>query len=167
MPDSQVVSGRSVSEFLSTRIVVVSEPGRNGAAALARAKALAATSSSQLTIVATAPQTNTHCRSCGGVSIGAYNRAVCDEVAQELQHALTGLDLDKDEIDVKLLIEGTDPPLAQWIALGRFDLVLLPARRSLRHFASHPTARPLRLISGADVQVVRAAGRHSPAHEAS
>jgi hypothetical protein len=162
MPESQVVTRENASERLFTRIVVVSEPGRNGAAALACATALAATSSSQLTIVATAPQTATHCRSCGGVSPQAYNRAVCDEVAQDLHRVTTRLNLDADDMNLKLLIEGADLPLADWIAQGEFDLVLLPARRSGLHFRSHPTARLLRDITGADVHVVRAPGRHSP-----
>lgn len=136
------------------RIVAVSEPGRNGAAALARATALATASSAQLTIVATAPQTATHCRSCGGVSIAAFNRAVCDEVAVELQSAIGRLDFDADKMSVKLLIEGSDPALEQWIAQGEFDLVLLPARRSGWYYRSHPAARVLRGTTGADIRVI-------------
>jgi hypothetical protein len=138
------------------RIVVISEPGRNGAAALAQATALAAASSTQLTIVTTAPQTDTHCRSCGGVSIAAFNRAVCDEVAMELRGAIARLDLNPDDMNVKLLVEGSDPPLEQWIAKGEFDLVLLPARRFAGHFRSHPAARELRGTTGAEIRVVRA-----------
>jgi hypothetical protein len=159
MPDAETVTGERLASHFGTRIVVVSEPGRNGAAALARARALAAASSSQLTVVATAPQTTTHCRSCGGVSPRAYNRAICDEVAQDLREVTTQLGIDPRDMDVKLLIEGTDPPLAQWIAEGRFDLVVLPARRSGLHFRSHPTAGQLRRLSGAEVDVVRAPGR--------
>jgi hypothetical protein len=161
MPNGQILTGKSVDGSPAKRIVVISEPGRNGDAALAQATALATTLRSELTIVATAPQTATHCRSCGGVSPQAYNRAVCDEVAQSLHQATVRVDLRPDEVEVKLLIEGSDPPLAEWVAQGRFDLVLLPARRSGLHFRTHPTARPLRRMTAADVHVVRAPRRRS------
>lgn len=148
----------SANDRISKRIVVVSEPGRNGAAALARAAALAASSASEVTVVATAPQTTTSCRNCGGVSPDAYNRAIREDVAQDLRHATAQLNLDARAVIVKLLIEGTDPPLANWIAQERFDLVLLPARRSGLRLRSHPAAHLLQSLTAADVQVVTGSG---------
>jgi hypothetical protein len=142
------------------RILVVSEPGRNGAAALAQAAAIiAASSSSRLTIVATAPQTTTTCRNCGGVSPDAYNRAIREDVAHDLHNATAQLKLDTRAVKVKLLIEGTDPPLTDWIAQERFDLVLLPARRSGLRLRSHPAAHQLQNLTEADVHVVSASGQ--------
>lgn len=134
MLDSQPLTEESTERSHCIRIAVVSQPGRNGAAALARAAELAAAASAQVTVVATAPQSTTSCRNCGGVSPNAYNRAVRDDVAQGLHHTTTLLNLDPNNIEVKLLIEGTDPPLADWIAQCGFDLLLLPARRSLLRF---------------------------------
>jgi len=93
------------------------------------------------------------------VSPDAYNRAVREDVAQDLHRATTRLDLDAGDVNVKLLVEGTDPPLANWIAQERFDLVLLPARRSGLRLRSHPAAQLLHSLTDADVHVVSASGQ--------
>lgn len=112
MPDRQMVTAESGEERHCKRIAVVSEPGRSGAATLARAAELAAAASAHLTVVAIAPQTATSCRSCGGVSPNVYIRAVRDDIAHDLGYAAARLDLDPDNINVELLIKGLDPPLA-------------------------------------------------------
>lgn len=154
-----MVIGESPRERRYNSIVVVSEPGRSGAAALRQATNLAATSSCELTVVATAPQTTTSCRHCGGVSPHVYNQAVRDDIAEDLHRATMTAGLDTHHINVKLLIEGTDPPLADWIAQKQFDLVLLPARRTGLRFRSHPTAQMLRGLTSADIQVIPPTGR--------
>ena len=59
-----------------------------------------------------------------------------------------------------LLIEGSEPSLAQFAGDGGFDLVLLPAhRRPLRSGAHHPEAARLKLTAGAEIRIVDAASR--------
>jgi hypothetical protein len=154
MPNIDMVTRGGVDEPLGSRIAAVVEPGRRGAAALAQAAALAATSASELTAVAIAPRVATVCRSCGGVSARAYNCAARDEVADELEQAIANLGPIARNIRSELLVEGTDPPLEKWIAHGQFDLVLLPARRRVPRLRSHPSARLLRRLTEADVRVV-------------
>jgi hypothetical protein len=160
MPDIDMVIGGSVDERLCSRVAVVLEPGRSGATALAHATALAATPACELTVVAIAPKA-TGCRCCGGPSPYAYDCAVRDDVAQELHKATARLGPVGQDIKVKLLVEGSDPPLETWIAQGRFDLVLLPARWRVLRSRSHPAARLLRRFTDANIRVVRAPGRQS------
>jgi hypothetical protein len=61
-----------------------------------------------------------------------------------------------DRAAFKLLVEDRDPLLADWIASGCFDVVLLPARRCLLRRAKHPAADQLRRSTRADVRVVDA-----------
>jgi hypothetical protein len=132
------------------RIAVLLEPGRRGAAALAHAGALCASSDAALTVVALAPTAGTVCRSCGGVSTRAYNCAVRDHVAAELHVALTRLSAVTSRLEGTLLVEGADPPLEQWVVQNGFDLVLLPSRWGGRH----PAARVLRRHTDASIRVV-------------
>ena len=156
MPDSQpVVDEHAAARLIRRRVAVVIEPGRSGQAALARAAELAA-DKADVTLVATVPQTTTSCRHCGGVSPDVYKRAVRDDVAKDLQHAATRLKLPAGGPNVKLLVEGSDLPLVDWIAHGGFDAVLLPARRSGLRFGSHPIERSLRGLTGTEVQIVKA-----------
>jgi len=136
------------------RMAVVLEPGRRGAATIAYAAALGATTGSELTVVALAPMVGTVCRSCGGVSARAYNCAVRDDVADELQKAVASLTAITPRIKSRLLVEGTDPPLERWIPQGRFDLVVLPSRWRLFHSHRHPAARRLRRHTDATIRVV-------------
>ena len=95
------------------------------------------------------------CRCCGGPSPYAYNCAVRDDVAQELDDAAVRLDLAARDIKVKLLVEGSDPPLEEWVVHSQIDLVLLPAHWRVLRSRSHPAARLLRRATGADVRIVR------------
>jgi hypothetical protein len=154
MPAIEMAVG-DAGEGLFSRIAVVLEPGRSGAAALTQATALAASPGAELTVVAVAPKA-IGCRCCGGPSPYAYNCAVRDDVAQDLHDAAARLDRGAQDINVKLLVEGRDPPLEEWVAQSRVDLVLLPARwRPLRR-PDHPAARLLRRLTDASVRVVRA-----------
>jgi hypothetical protein len=144
---------------LRTRIAVVLEPGRRGAAALAQAATLAAAADSEVTVVALAPTADPVCRSCGGVSTRAYNCAVRDEVAESLDRAVATLGGATEQIAGRLLVEGEDPPLDEWVARRGIDLVLLPARRGVPRTRRHPAERRLRR-TGAAVSVVSAPRRH-------
>lgn len=159
MRDSRVAIDAGGRDRDCLRILVVSEQGRSGAAALARAAEYAAAVPAQVTVVAVTPQAASSCRSCGGVSPTAYNRAVREDVAQDLHAATTRLGFALENVSVKLLIEGTDPPLASWIAQGGFDVVVLPARGFGARLRGHPTARLLRGLDGIDVHVVVAPRR--------
>lgn len=142
-----------VGEGVAFRVAVVLEPGRSGAAALTQATALAASPDAELTVVAVAPKA-VGCRCCGGPSPYAYNCAVRDDVAQDLHDAVARLDGGARDIKVKLLVEGRDPPLEEWVVQSRVDLVLLPARwRPLRR-RDHPAAPVLRRLTDATVRVV-------------
>ena len=154
MPATDATVTRSVEEPPGSRVAVLLEPGRRGAAALAQAAALGATRDAEVTVVAIAPRANTVCRSCGGVSTAAYNCAVRDDVADELQKAIMSSGAVAQRIEGRLLVEGTDPPLARWIAQGAFDLVLLPSRWGIPRLRRHPAARELRTRSSATIRVV-------------
>jgi hypothetical protein len=154
MPAIDMTIG-GVGEDLSSHIAVVLEPGRSGAAALAQATALAASPGAELTVVAVAPNA-VGCRCCGGPSPYAYNCAVRDDVAQELHDAAARLDCGARDVKVKLLVEGRDPPLEEWVVQSGVDLVLLPARWRVLRSRSHPAAQLLRRLTDASVRVVRA-----------
>lgn len=136
------------------RIAVLLEPGRRGVAALRAAVDLAAERDAELTIVAVAPTAQTACRSCGGVSPRAYNCAVRDDAADELDRAFLSVHPTTARIDTVLLVEHDDPPLHDWLAAHSFDLVLLPARIGLPHSRRHPAARSLRRHAGLTVRVL-------------
>jgi hypothetical protein len=139
---------------VSGRVVVLYEPGRSGSAALTLARRLVAGEGSALTIVTVAPQDTRIC--CGAGSAMDYNRAVCEAADAELREARKLLGPVGDRALLKLLVQDKDPPLAAWIAAGDFDIVLLPARRSLLRRAKHPAADQLRRSTSADVRVVDA-----------
>jgi hypothetical protein len=54
----------------------------------------------------------------------------------------------------KVLIEGSDLPLNEWIAAASVALVLLPARRRVLRAATHPAAARLRQSTDAAIRVV-------------
>jgi hypothetical protein len=161
MSGTDVVTLNSVHERFGSRVAVLLEPGGRGAATLAEAAALGAATGCEVTVVALAPVVGTVCRSCGGVSARAYNCAVRDEVADELQKAVAGLTSGAPAIKSRLLIEGTDPSLERWIEQGGFDLVLLPSRRRLLRSRRHPVARRLRHHTDATIRVVGPPRRHA------
>ena len=163
MRPGEPVIGRDGGERCGSRIAVLLEPGRRGAAAVARAADLAAAPGRELTIIAVAPSVATVCRSCGGVSARAYNCAVRDDVAAELARAIDGLAGSGQPVNGQLLVQGADPPFERWVAEGGFDLVLLPSRRAVPRLRGHPAARSLRRQTDADIRVVRAPRRHAQA----
>ena len=142
------------------RVAVLLEPGSRGAAALREAAALAASPESELTVVAIAPTAVTGRCSCVGVSAHAYNCAVQDDVARELDEAIASVAAIAPRIEGKLLVERVDPPLERWVAQRRFDLVLLPSRWGRPQSHRHPAARLLRRQTGATIRVVDRARSH-------
>jgi hypothetical protein len=134
------------------RIAVLLEPGRSGSAAMERAVAIAREHESQLTLVALAPQAA--CLRCSGPSAKAYNDAVCEAVAGDLAAAGERIGQTGSPASSALLIDGRDPPLADWVREHGVDLVLLPARRPRWGRPRHPAARRLRRHSSARVRVV-------------
>jgi hypothetical protein len=123
-----------------------------------------------LTVLTIAPQVPSAGRSgCCGADARAYNQAGADATAEELREARERLGSAADRYAFKMLIEGSDPPLAEWIAPRHFDLVLLPARRRLFRHGTHPQAARLQTSTAAEIRVgdpktkaVRSPGESSP-----
>jgi CheY-like chemotaxis protein len=136
------------------RVLVVFEPVRSGAATLELARDLVERQGATLTVVSVAPQ-GMSCARCGN-SARDYNLAVRDSVAGDLAHARARLEEFGVPASYALLLDGVAPSLDEFATAGRFDLVLLPARR--RPIGGHPAAERLRRTTGADVQVI--APRH-------
>ena len=134
------------------RIAVLLEPGRSGVAAVERAVAIAREHDSQLMLVALAPQAA--CLRCSGPSPKCYNDAVCEAVAGDLAAASERIGRTGSPASSALLIDGRDPPLADWVRRHEVDLVLLPARRPRWGWPRHPAARRVRRHSNAQVRVV-------------
>jgi hypothetical protein len=133
-------------------VLVLYEPGRSGAAALEQARRLVADDGSALTVVTVAPQDTRIC--CGAGSAIDYNQAVCEAAGAELREASALLGSVAGRAQFEVLVQDREPPLADWVASGGFDVVLLPARgRTLRR-AKHPAAGQLRRLTGAEVRVV-------------
>jgi hypothetical protein len=143
----------SVSQFAGKRILVVFEPGRAGVAAVAAARELATHEDSSVIAVSLAPQAGA-LRGCGP-SARPYNEAVRDEVAKELEQAEEVLWPLGGRAECRLLIEGVDPRLEEFVAAQQIDLVLLPARRRPLRSTKHPAAAGLRRL-GAEVRVIEA-----------
>lgn len=132
--------------------MVLLETGAAGAAAIELARALAVRRDSSLTVVSVVPQASGGPR-CGN-SAREFNTIVMEQVAAELGQARAHLGDAAQDVRFELLIEGVDPPLAEWSAAAGFDLILVPARRrSLRH-ERHPEAARLRRETDAEVRVV-------------
>ncbi len=141
----------------SLRIAAVFEPGKSGAAVLAEAATLGASEPTDLTVVAIVPQV-TGPRCCG-VSPSAYNSAVRDDAAAELDQAAQVLGRHAKDATLVLLLEGRDPPLPEWILQSGFALVLLPARRRIQRAPSHPAMRRPRHLTNVEVRIVKAPTR--------
>jgi len=142
---------------VGSSVVVLYEPGRSGSAALDLARRLVSGDGSALTVVTLAPQDSRI--SCGAGSAIDYNRAVCEAGEAELREACELLGPVGDRALFKLLVQDRDRPLADWIASGGFDVVLLPARRRALRRAKHPAADQLRTSTRAEVRVVAARAR--------
>jgi hypothetical protein len=141
------------------RVLALLEPGASGAAAVRLARDLAEHERAMLTVVNVAPRAAAGAR-CG-YSPDAYNGAVRDAVAQELEEARVRLGEVGTRSRFALLVEGKDLPLADWSALMGFDLALLPARRRPLRSPTHPAAAALRR-AGAEVWIIDRRGRRLP-----
>ena len=135
------------------RVLVLSEPGRGGLAALDQACELAVNSNAALMVVGLAPQARSG--QCTGPAAG-YNDAVADSVVMELEQVRERLGELGVDASYRLLIEGAPPSLDQFVADGGFDVVLLPARRRPFRAAGHPAAKRLSGACGAEVRVIDA-----------
>jgi len=136
----------------------VCEHSRAGAAAIDVARRLAETEDVAVTVVGVAPQAPSGPR-CGNSAL-EYNDAVADSVVRDLERARERLGPVARRASFRLLVEGAEPSLAGFAAAGGFDLVLLPAHRRPMRAASHPEARRLGQVPGAQIRIVdaRAAG---------
>jgi nucleotide-binding universal stress UspA family protein len=134
------------------RMLVVFEPGRSGAAALELARDLVEREGATLTVVGVAPQGMSGAR-CGN-SAHDYNLAIQDSVAGDLDHARAWLEEFGARASYELLIDRVPPSLDEFAAAGRFDLVLLPARRRPMRAPGHPAVERLRRATGAEIQVI-------------
>jgi hypothetical protein len=142
-----------LSQFAGKRILVVFEPGRAGVAAVEAARELATQEDSSVIAVSLAPQAGA-LRGCGP-SARPYNDAVRDEVAKELEQAEELLWPLGGRAECRLLVEGVDPRLEEFVAAQHLDLILLPARRRPLRSTKHPAAAGLRRL-GAEVRVIEA-----------
>jgi hypothetical protein len=133
------------------RIALLFEPGRTGEAALELARCLIEREQVTLTVVSVVPQAQPGVR-CGA-SPRAYNDAVLDAARRELGQARELLREVAEQVEFLLLLEGIDPPFAEFVE-GRFDLILLPARRRLMRSPGHPAAAALTRLPGAEVRIV-------------
>lgn len=143
------------------RVAALYEPGRSGSATLELARELVQHDPAQLTVLSVAAQA-TAGKCCGATSASDYNQAVCDAVAAELRQAHEQLGSTGERATFKLLLEGTDSPLHEWIAAGNFDVVLLPARRRLLRAGTHPAAARIQQATRAKVRIVDPRGKPAP-----
>ena len=134
------------------RVLVVFEPARSGVAALELARELVEREGATLTVVSVAPQGLSGAR-CGN-SARDYNLAIRDSVAGDLAHARAWLGEFGIRPSYELLLDGVSPSLDEFAAGGRFDLVLLPARRRPMRAPGHPAEARLRRASSAEIQVI-------------
>jgi hypothetical protein len=138
-------------------VLVLYEQGRAGAAALDLARKLVMRDGGSLTVVSVVPQALPG--TCGASSALAYNRAVADSVAHDLEKAREHLGGLAEAASFRLLIEGRDPSLDDFAAAGRFDVVVLPGHRRLLRPASHPEAKRLRRLRRAEIRIATPADR--------
>jgi hypothetical protein len=145
-------TGHAASEAARVKVLVLFEAGSAGTAAVDLARELAEHDHAAVTIVAAVPQAPSGSR-CGN-SATEYNEIVRDTVAKELDEARRRLGAAGDGAAFDLLIEGTDPPLAEFVATAGYDVVLLPSRRRPLRSAKHPAAAALRRRTRAEVRIV-------------
>jgi hypothetical protein len=134
------------------RVLLVVEPGRSGEATVELARELVERQDAALTIVSEVPRAISGAR-CGNSAVD-YNLAVQDSVAADLDRAWLCLGEFGAGAECELLIDRVSPSLDEFVAAGRFDLVLLPARRRPMRAPGHPAAERLRQSTGAEVQVI-------------
>jgi hypothetical protein len=133
------------------RVAVVFERSNAGTAALREAAELA-NAGRQVSVVTLAPQARpARWGRAGGE--GPYNIAVRQEAELELREAHDILGSVASRATFDMLAGYPRPPLASWVALHRFGLVLLPYHRLTR--GGNPFARSLRKETSAEVRLVR------------
>jgi hypothetical protein len=132
------------------RILLVYATGERGERTLARAAEMVRESGAELTVVSLAPQDTSAARCVVGTP--AYNEAVRDEAAGELEHAQGCLGPLSPQARFKLLVGGRDRPLAAWAAQEAFDVILLPGRQGFLGRGTRQLARRLRRATRADVR---------------
>jgi hypothetical protein len=148
------------------RVLALCEPGRGASAPLDLARELAEHESAQLTVVNVAPQAAIAGGQCCGMSVRDHNQVVREVAAEELREAHARLGPIAEQVTFQMLVQGSDPPLHEWIASRDFDLVLLPARRRLIGAARHPEGARVRASTTAEVREVdpRARSARDVAH---
>jgi nucleotide-binding universal stress UspA family protein len=156
VPSAASPNAQPVSQLPGKRILAVFERGRAGVATVELARELAASGDGSVTAVGIAPQAGT-LRGCTP-SARPYNDAVREEVAKELEQAEELLWPLGSRAECRLLVEGVDPALDEFVAAQHFDVVLLPARRRPLRSTKHPAAAALRRL-GAEVRVVNGSPR--------
>jgi nucleotide-binding universal stress UspA family protein len=134
------------------RVLMVFEPARSGAAALELARELVERQGATLTVVSVAPQGTSGAR-CGNSALD-FNLAIQDLVTEDLDYARAYLEEFGAHASYEVLIDGVSPSLDEFAAAGRFDLVLLPARRRPMRAPGHPAAKPLRRATSAEIQII-------------
>lgn len=132
------------------RVLVVLAPGEDEDSALAHARQIVEESGAELTVAALAPQDTGRAGCVVGTT--AYNQAVRDDAAGEIEHAQQLLGALDPPARFKLLVGGRDPDLPTWAAEQAFDLILLCARRRLVGARTRRLARGLRRATQADVR---------------
>jgi len=148
---SDTMQSRSLPHGPARSVLVVYEPGRAGERALARAAELAGEGEAQLTVVVLAPQDTDPARCVVGTP--AYNREVRADAARELAGARELLAGRATPAHMKVLVQGSDPPLPVWAAAQGFDVILLARRGGLLR-ARRGLAASLRSATGARVHRV-------------
>jgi hypothetical protein len=131
------------------RVLVVYREGRQGAAALRAAAALAETGA-ELSVVTLAPQAKP-LRCCKGGGAGPYNCAVKDAADEGLDTARTALGTLAARASFTRLVGTPWPPLAEWSAARRFDVAIVPRDRFAR--GGGQVARELRAATKAEVRL--------------
>jgi hypothetical protein len=134
------------------RVLVVLAPGENEDGALSLGRDIVEESGAELTVVSLAPQDTRPARCVVGTT--AYNQAVRDDAAGELEHAQHLLGALEPPARFKLLIGGRDAELASWAAEQAFDVILVCARHGLLGAGARRLARGLRRATHADVRPV-------------
>jgi hypothetical protein len=153
-PAAEEISAQPYARFRKhpLRVAVVYEPGRRGTAALGAAVELTARTASELTVLALAPQARA--LQCTGPSPQAYNCAVIEHAASELNDAARELGPEHDGARFRMLIQGLDPAIERWVVENDIDVVLLPGRWRGLGPPRHPAARAIRRRTGAEVRVI-------------
>jgi hypothetical protein len=151
VPARAIGSAAGLLASRGSRVAVVFEQGRSGAAALRRAHELAQPGW-QICVLTLAPQAEA-LRCCGGGGAGPYNCAVRDDAELELEQARCILESASSRATFKVLLGRPDPPLAAWVAEHAIDVVVLPWRPFAR--GGSPWARSIRRATAAEVLVVK------------